>query len=67
MIIPARWYNGGIGLASFREDMFGDNRLCKLYDYYNSKDCFPTVVIPGGLCYFCGIEIQKGSAWYAMF
>lgn len=52
MIIPARWYNGGIGLSSFREDMFGDQRLNKLFDYYNSKDCFPTVVIPGGLCYF---------------
>ena len=61
MIIPARWYNGGIGLASFREDMFGDNRLCKLYDYYNSKDCFPTVVIPGGLCYFLWDRDTEGE------
>jgi site-specific DNA-methyltransferase (adenine-specific) len=52
MIIPARWYNGGMGLSSFIEKMINDERLCKLFDYYNSKDCFPTVVIPGGLCYF---------------
>lgn len=61
MIIPARWYNGGIGLSSFREEMFGDSRLCKLYDYYNSKDCFPTVVIPGGLCYFLWDYNSKGD------
>lgn len=61
MIIPARWYNGGIGLSSFREEMFNDNRLTKLYDFYNSKDCFPTVVIPGGLCYFLWDDKASGD------
>ena len=52
MIIPARWYSGGIGLNDFREKMLNDNRLVKLVDFSNSKDCFPTVDIAGGLCYF---------------
>ena len=52
MIIPARWYNGGIGLNAFRADMLNDKHLTKLVDFVNSKDCFTTVDIGGGLCYF---------------
>lgn len=52
MIIPARWYNGGMGLNDFRNMMLNNKHLTKLYDYNNSKDCFPTVDIAGGLCYF---------------
>lgn len=52
MIIPARWYSGGIGLNEFRNEMLNDRRIAKLDDYSNSKDCFPTVDIAGGLCYF---------------
>ncbi len=52
MIIPARWYNGGIGLGDFRKEMLGDKRIMKLMDYSNSKELFPTVDIAGGICYF---------------
>lgn len=52
MIIPARWYNGGIGLSQFRSDMLNDKRIVKLVDYLNSKDCFQGVDIAGGVCYF---------------
>ena len=52
MIIPARWYNGGMGLNQFRADMIGDNHITKLVDYINSKDCFQGVDIAGGVCYF---------------
>lgn len=52
MIIPARWYSGGIGLNLFREQMLHDTRMVKLYDFINSRDCFTTVNIAGGLCYF---------------
>lgn len=52
MIIPARWYNGGIGLTDFRREMLADRRIQKLVDYSNSKELFPTVDIAGGICYF---------------
>ena len=52
MIIPARWYAGGIGLNEFRQTMINDQHIVKLVDYANSKDCFPGVDIAGGVCYF---------------
>ena len=52
MIIPARWYNGGIGLNDFRKSMLSDKRITKLVDYSNAKELFPTVDIAGGICYF---------------
>lgn len=52
MIIPARWYNGGMGLSNFRTSMLSDTHLVQLYDFINSKDCFSSVDIGGGLCYF---------------
>ena len=52
MIVPARWYNGGIGLSDFRTEMLNDRHVVKLFDYSNSKELFPTVDIAGGICYF---------------
>lgn len=52
MIIPARWYAGGKGLNEFRELMLNDAHVRKLVDYESSKDCFDTVNIAGGICYF---------------
>lgn len=52
MIIPARWYSGGIGLGDFRETMVHDRHVTKLVDYVNSRDCFTGVDIAGGVCYF---------------
>jgi len=52
MIIPARWYNGGMGLNQFRNDMLNDKSLVRLVDFNNSKDCFQGVDIAGGVCYF---------------
>ena len=52
MIMPAKWYNGGRGLEQFRYDMLHDKQLRSLYDYVDPHDCFPTVDVAGGICYF---------------
>ena len=53
MIIPARWFTGGKGLAGFRDAMLHDKRLATIVDYFDSKLCFgKDVDISGGICYF---------------
>ena len=52
MIMPARWYAGGKGLDDFRARMLNDKQLRVIHDYLVPQDCFPTVQIKGGICYF---------------
>ena len=52
MIIPAKWYTDGKGLGTFRETMLNDKQIAKLVDFTDSRDCFETVDIAGGVCYF---------------
>lgn len=56
LIMPARWYAGGKGLDDFRDRMLKDNHLRVIHDYLIPQDCFPTVQIKGGICYFYGIK-----------
>lgn len=51
MIFPSRWFTGGRGLEEFRKEMLNDNRICKITDFVDSTDCFPTVDIAGGINY----------------
>ena len=57
MIIPAKWFNGGRGLDSFREGMLNDTRLSMLVDFPDSQICFPGVDIAGG----CAISFMMQS------
>lgn len=52
MITPSRWFSGGMGLDNFRDNMINDNKLMKITDFTNAKDCFPQISIGGGVNYF---------------
>ena len=61
MIIPARWFTGGRGLKTFREDMLNDTRMVEIHDFPNSNDCFQDVVIKGGVCCFLWARDHRGD------
>ena len=60
MIIPSRWFAGGMGLDAFRENMKNDRSIRKIIDFTNAKDCFPTASISGGVMYFLWDRDNKG-------
>ncbi len=65
MVIPARWYSGGRGLAAFREAMLTDKRIKVLVDYTDSSELFPGVDIAGGICYFLWDRSYEGDCHVA--
>jgi site-specific DNA-methyltransferase (adenine-specific) len=60
MITPSKWFSGGMGLNSFRNEMLNDNRLRKIIDFPDSLECFPGVDISGGVCYFLWDRDNRG-------
>lgn len=52
MVIPSRWFAGGKGLDDFRIDMLNDKHISKMIAYEDAKECFPSNIIGGGICYF---------------
>lgn len=51
-IMPTRWYAGGKGLDSFREEMLNDKHIEVLVDCLSPEEVFPNTNIRGGVCYF---------------
>lgn len=64
MIIPSRWFAGGKGLDSFRDEMLNDDRIRKIVDYPNAKDCFSGISLSGGVNYFLWDRDNKGDCLY---
>ena len=63
MIIPNRWYSGGRGLDTFRNEMLSDRRLVSIYDYENAEECFKGMDISGGICYFLWDREYSGDCY----
>ncbi|MBR5487564.1 MAG: Eco57I restriction-modification methylase domain-containing protein, partial [Phascolarctobacterium sp.] len=61
MIIPSRWYAGGMGLDGFRREMLSDKSISVLVDYPNAKECFSGISIGGGVCYFLRDKNYSGD------
>ena len=61
MVIPARWFSGGMGLDEFRATMLGDDRLRVIEDFPDSNDVFPGTQIKGGVCYFLWDRDKAGT------
>lgn len=60
MIIPARWFAGGKGLDTFRQQMLNDDRIRKIVDFEDANEVFPGVDIAGGICYFLWERDSRG-------
>lgn len=60
LIMPARWYSGGKGLESFREEMIHDRHILVMHDYVNASQCFDNVEIKSGVCFFLRCESEEG-------
>lgn len=60
MIIPSRWFAGGMGLNAFRKRMLESTKFTDLVDFPNAAEMFPGVDIAGGICYFLHDEKHNG-------
>jgi site-specific DNA-methyltransferase (adenine-specific) len=67
MIIPSRWFAGGMGLNAFRKRMLDSTKFTNLVDFPNAAEMFPGVDIAGGICYFLHDEKHDGPCTVKTF
>jgi site-specific DNA-methyltransferase (adenine-specific) len=65
MITPSRWFTGGKGLDDFRDQMIADRHLAKIVDHPKLFECFPGVVIKGGVSYFLWDRSHDGDCEFS--
>lgn len=65
MIVPSRWFTGGLGLEEFRSTMIADRRLKVIVDNPKVFDCFPGVKIRGGVNYFLWDRDHDGDCQFS--
>jgi site-specific DNA-methyltransferase (adenine-specific) len=61
MIVPSKWFGGGMGLDDFRKEMLADKRIRRIVDFLDANEVFPDEDIPGGVCYFLWDRDNPGS------
>ena len=61
LIMPSRWFSGGMGLNKFREEMMNDRSIKVIFDYTNAKDLFPNNSVSGGVNFFVWKSNYKGD------
>lgn len=64
VIIPSRWFAGGKGLDDFRSEMLNDRRISRMNAYEDARDCFPSNIIGGGICFFLWNKDYSGLCDY---
>lgn len=64
MIVPSRWFTGGLGLDEFRDRMIADRRMSTIVDNPKVFDCFPGVKIRGGVNYFLWDRDHDGDCQF---
>jgi site-specific DNA-methyltransferase (adenine-specific) len=60
MITPSRWFAGGRGLDSFRQEMLESRQLRSVVDFPNAADAFPGIDLAGGISYFLWDSAHRG-------
>ena len=66
MIVPSRWFSGGLGMDEFRAKMIADRRLRAIVDNPKLFDCFPGVEIKGGVNYFLWDRDYDGDCEFSV-
>lgn len=64
MIMPSRWFAGGMGLDEFRQSIMSDDSFVKYFDFSNSKDCFPGISVSGGVGFFLRYDNHHGCCQF---